>query len=65
MVPSLIVTGDIAKEQLQLIKEQGFNLLHKPVPPARLRSFLVNSINKPTEAQHADVKPMKHVTHQA
>lgn len=43
-IPALIVSGDIAPECLKLIKSSGLDILHKPVQPARLRSFLQNKI---------------------
>lgn len=43
-IPALIVTGDIAVERLQEVKNQGLEMLHKPIQPARLRSFLNNSL---------------------
>lgn len=39
-IPALLVTGDTAPERLQAAKDSGYPLLHKPVAPARLRSFL-------------------------
>jgi signal transduction histidine kinase/ActR/RegA family two-component response regulator len=41
-IPALIVTGDIAEETLRTVKESGFQLLHKPVAPVKLRAFLLN-----------------------
>ena len=41
-IPALIVTGDIAVENLREVNNSGFQVLHKPVPPAKLRSFLRN-----------------------
>lgn len=41
-IPALIVTGDIAVENLREVNSSGFQVLHKPVPPAKLRSFLRN-----------------------
>ena len=39
-VAALIVTGDTAAERLREIAASGHPVLHKPVPPARLRAFL-------------------------
>lgn len=39
-VPTLITTGDTAPERLREVEQRGYALLHKPVPPARLRAFL-------------------------
>jgi len=41
-VPALIVTGDIAAERLREVNSSGFQVLHKPVAPAKLRAFLRN-----------------------
>lgn len=38
--PVLILTGDTAPETLQRIALAGFDILHKPVRPARLRAML-------------------------
>jgi signal transduction histidine kinase len=39
-IPALIVTGDIEKTLLIKLKNSGHQVLHKPVPPAKLRAFL-------------------------
>jgi len=39
-VPAALVSGESSADELARIKESGFLLLHKPVPPARLRSAL-------------------------
>ncbi len=41
-VPAVIVTGEIAVEQLSELDNSGFQVLHKPVAPAKLRAFLRN-----------------------
>jgi signal transduction histidine kinase/CheY-like chemotaxis protein len=41
-IPALIVTGDIAESLLREVNRSGFQLLHKPVPPLKLRAFLRN-----------------------
>lgn len=41
-IPALIVTGDIAAEPLREVSLSGFQVLHKPVAPAKLRTFLNN-----------------------
>ena len=38
-IPALIVTGDIAIEQLRDVTEHGFQVLQKPVAAAKLRAF--------------------------
>jgi len=37
-VPAVLVSGESSADELALIKASGFPLLHKPVPPARLRT---------------------------
>lgn len=44
-IPALIVTGDIEKGLLVTLKKSGHQVLHKPVPPAKLRAFLRNLPN--------------------
>jgi two-component system, sensor histidine kinase len=39
-IPALIVTGDTEKQLLIDLKASGHQVLHKPVPPAKLRAFL-------------------------
>ncbi len=39
-IPALIVTGDTAPERLREAQASGHMLMNKPVPPARLRTFL-------------------------
>jgi signal transduction histidine kinase/ActR/RegA family two-component response regulator len=39
-IPSLIITGDTAPERLSEARSRGSLLLHKPVPPAKLRAAL-------------------------
>ena len=39
-VPAVLVSGESSAEELARIKGSGFLLLHKPVPPAKLRSAL-------------------------
>ena len=45
-IPAVLITGDTAPERLREAKESGFLLLHKPVPPAKLRSLLSFMLNK-------------------
>ena len=51
-VPAVLVSGESSAEELARIKKSGFLLLHKPVPPARLRSALafLLSMNRPLQA---------------
>ncbi|MEH6608558.1 MAG: hybrid sensor histidine kinase/response regulator [Halioglobus sp.] len=47
-IPALIVTGDIEKALLIKLKNSGHQVLHKPVPPAKLRAFLRSLQNSST-----------------
>lgn len=39
-IPAIVVTGDTAVDRLRDVVGSGFDILHKPVPPARLRAFV-------------------------
>jgi CheY-like chemotaxis protein len=39
-IPAFLISGDTAPERLRDASENGFQLLHKPVPPIRLRAML-------------------------
>jgi signal transduction histidine kinase/CheY-like chemotaxis protein len=41
-IPAIVITGDTASEPLRALQESGLQALHKPVPPAKLRAFLLN-----------------------
>ena len=41
-VPVVIVSGEASAAEIARIGESGFPLLHKPVPPAKLRSLLLH-----------------------
>lgn len=47
-IPAVIITGDTAVDELREVDQSGYQVLHKPVPPARLRAFLRHL--SPTEA---------------
>ena len=47
-VPALIVSGESHPAALARIRESGFMVLHKPVPPARLRSALAHLLQPRT-----------------
>jgi hypothetical protein len=36
----VLITGDIAADRLKIVQESGFPVLHKPVPPSRLRAVI-------------------------
>ncbi len=44
-VPAIILTGDIAPEQLTDIKRLGFPMLHKPCEPELLRKLIAEQAN--------------------
>lgn len=48
-IPAFLISGDTAPERLRDASEQGFQLLHKPVAPMRLRAML-NRLLKAREA---------------
>lgn len=39
-VPGILITGDTGSERLQEAYASGYRVLHKPVPPAKLRALL-------------------------
>jgi len=41
-VPTLIISGESSEAEIGHIRESGFPLLRKPVPPAKLRSLLAH-----------------------
>jgi two-component system, sensor histidine kinase len=44
-MPAIILTGDTAPEMLHEIRASGALLLHKPIAPARLRSFMHRALH--------------------
>ena len=38
--PAFLISGDTAPERLREASDRGYHLLHKPVPPMRLRAML-------------------------
>ena len=48
-VPTLVITGDVAPERLQMLRDSGLPWLPKPVMPMRLRSWLAaqNAVAEP------------------
>ena len=45
-VAALLITGDIAPERLREAHESGLPLLHKPVPPDKLREALLDALSR-------------------
>ncbi|MDH5426335.1 MAG: hybrid sensor histidine kinase/response regulator, partial [Gammaproteobacteria bacterium] len=41
-IPALIITGDTASDRLKEVQGSGYQLLHKPLHPSKLRVFLQN-----------------------
>jgi two-component system, sensor histidine kinase len=50
-IPALIITGDTAPERLREARGSGHPLVHKPVRPALLRTFLRNARRKGTKRE--------------
>lgn len=47
-VPCLLITGDTSQAVLKLVSVSGYQLLHKPVRPAKLRSMIVHLLEEGT-----------------
>jgi PAS domain S-box-containing protein len=45
-VPGVLITADRATETSDLIREQGFSLLNKPLRPAKLRALMTRALNR-------------------
>ena len=45
IIPSVIVTGDVERSHIQSITEKGFQVLLKPIQPAKFRAILSHLIN--------------------
>ena len=43
-IPALLVSGDTAPDRLREVQASGLRLLHKPVPPANLRTAIYQEI---------------------
>ncbi|WP_293901640.1 hybrid sensor histidine kinase/response regulator [Phenylobacterium sp.] len=52
-IPALLITGDTAPTRLREADRTGLVLLHKPVPPGKLRAALGNLIRREAPAQDA------------
>lgn len=46
-VPAFLISGDTAPEALREARAHGLHLLHKPVPPMRLRAILTRLLTAP------------------
>lgn len=49
-VPSLFITANYSNELRQLVKEQGFHLLNKPIKPLKLKSVLAYLLSQNRDA---------------
>ena len=52
-IPAVLISGESSTAELARIKASGFLLLHKPVPPAKLRSalaFLLRASVEPSQS---------------
>ncbi len=49
-VPAVLVTGDTAPDRLREASESGYELLHKPVSPEKLRGILCSLLVPPASA---------------
>jgi signal transduction histidine kinase/CheY-like chemotaxis protein len=52
-IPAFLISGDTAPERLRDASENGLHLLHKPVPPMRLRAM----VNQLLRARPAAIAP--------
>ncbi|HUF86336.1 MAG TPA: response regulator, partial [Thermohalobaculum sp.] len=50
-IPAFLISGDTAPERLRDARAQGIHLLHKPVPPMRLRAMLAQLLKPRSAAQ--------------
>ena len=44
-IPTLIITGDVAEDNIREIADQGYRVLTKPVQPAKLRALISHLTN--------------------
>jgi signal transduction histidine kinase/ActR/RegA family two-component response regulator len=56
-IPGLIITGDTAPERLSEVHSSGYQLLHKPVQPAKLRVTLQSLLRAKAAAGGAPASP--------
>ena len=53
---AVLVSGESGELELGRIRDGGVPLLHKPLPPARLRSLLAHLLQTPSKAREtADI----------
>lgn len=49
MIPAVLITGDTAPDRLQEARASGFEIMHKPLQPAKLRALLSHLLRKRLE----------------
>jgi signal transduction histidine kinase/CheY-like chemotaxis protein len=49
-IPAFLMSGDTAPERLREVRESGYNLVHKPVPPMMLRAMMNHLLKSPDVA---------------
>lgn len=54
MLPAIIITGDTSPDRIKEATEGGFELLHKPVDPERLKALIYQSIANDTYNTHGN-----------
>jgi DNA-binding response OmpR family regulator len=53
-IPAMLVSGASSVKELARIEASGIPLLHKPLPPARLRSTLAHLLRSANTAEPAE-----------
>lgn len=53
-VAAFLVSGDTTPERLREARRHGVHLLHKPVPPMRLRAILTQTLSEPRRPRAAE-----------
>ena len=52
-IPAFLISGDTSPERLRNARESGFDLLHKPVSPMKLRAMVTQRIKERDAAEQA------------
>ncbi|MDP2618779.1 MAG: ATP-binding protein [Hyphomicrobiales bacterium] len=58
-IPAFLISGDTAPERLREASASGYHLLHKPVPPMRLRAMLNQLLKARDAADAAPTRPTR------
>ncbi|MDD5249100.1 MAG: hybrid sensor histidine kinase/response regulator [Rhodocyclaceae bacterium] len=53
-LPCLLITGDTEADRLKAVRESGYALLHKPIPPAKLRAVLGSLVARQAQPAPAE-----------